>query len=249
VPEYSAVSLGRATGAVPFLRPEAAELFPALADYVTPQALYAALGNKTPNRVLIDNHVIEGVARLGRTPAGETCGANEVPMSDAVCHATCESSSDCRDAQSCAEGVCVRPVSEADCRDALFDVDALGEGRELWAHQMSALPLRLGRIAEPARDSSVDQVWEPRLDGIPYAASDQGAWSGDQRVNAMVNAYTTPRGEHTFHFTDACKSFDSATYLINLTGRFFASDGRDVYFLSHPATHHCLEDYSCPEID
>ena len=249
VPEYSAVSMGRAAGAVPFLRPEAAELFPALADYVTPQALYTALGNKTPNRVLIDHHVIEGVERLGRTPAGETCGANEVPLSEAACHVPCEAKSECRDAQSCVDGVCLRRVNETDCRNALYDADALGEGRELWAQQTSSLPLRLGRVAEPAREAGVDQVWEPRLLGVPLAASNDGAWTARERVNAMVNAYTTPRGEHTFHFTDTCKSFDSATYLINLTGRYFASDGRDVYFLSHPATHHCLEDYSCPEID
>jgi hypothetical protein len=34
-------------------------------------------------------------------------------------------------------------------------------------------------------------------------------------------------------------------YYDQLAGRFFATNGTDVYFLSHPTTHTCLMDQSC----
>jgi hypothetical protein len=47
---------------------------------------------------------------------------------------------------------------------------------------------------------------------------------------------------HTFVNGEPCQSFDHGTYLTNLTARFFQSNGTDLYYLSHPLSHHCLQD-------
>lgn len=44
---------------------------------------------------------------------------------------------------------------------------------------------------------------------------------------------------------DVCRRWDFATYGNTLVARFFATEGRDVYYLSHPRTHGCLADGSC----
>jgi hypothetical protein len=41
---------------------------------------------------------------------------------------------------------------------------------------------------------------------------------------------------------EPCQSFDAGTYLTNLTARFFMTNGTDLYYLSHPSSHHCLGD-------
>ena len=51
-----------------------------------------------------------------------------------------------------------------------------------------------------------------------------------------------PQGVHTFVNGEPCQSFDAGTYLTNLTARFFMSHGSDLYYLSHPSTHLCLQD-------
>jgi hypothetical protein len=60
------------------------------------------------------------------------------------------------------------------------------------------------------------------------------------RITALLDAYTVPQGEHTFVNGEPCQSFDHGSYLTNLVARFFESDGTDLYYLSHPKTHHCL---------
>ena len=52
-------------------------------------------------------------------------------------------------------------------------------------------------------------------------------------------------GSHTWSQGDLCRAFDFATYGNALIARFFASDGKDVYYLSHPKTHPCLADGTC----
>ncbi len=49
-----------------------------------------------------------------------------------------------------------------------------------------------------------------------------------------------PQGVHTFVNGEPCQSFDAGNYLTNLTARFFQTNGADLYYLSHPATHRCL---------
>ena len=249
VPINAGIGFARASGAVPFLRPDAAERYPALADYVTPSALYSALGDRTPNRLLIDMNTMEGIARLERHPAGPACAPNEQPLSTETCHPACEPvdpAGQCLSGQSCLEGVCRATISPSTCTDALADVDNLSESTDLFDAVRAPVPLRLGRIAERATPSTIDAVWAPRLEGVPFATTDQGAWTADKRVVGMILGYLEPTGVHTYNFTDPCKSFDAALYLHGVTARFFATGGRDPYPLSHPATHRCLADLSCP---
>ena len=60
-------------------------------------------------------------------------------------------------------------------------------------------------------------------------------------LTALLDAYIVPQGVHTFVNGEPCQSFDAGTYLTNLTARFFMTGGTDLYYLSHPTTHHCLE--------
>jgi hypothetical protein len=247
VPLNSGIALGRAAGALPFLVPDAAERYPAYADYVTPDALYNLLGGKTPNRVLIDEHVMEGVNRLERhAPAdpATACGANEVPVTveDVTCHPNCTDgdNSTCLGGQSCQAGRCVaNPVSEGDCKQFLFDPDVLDEGMGLYGNAKATEPLRVARIAMPATPDTIDEVWAPRLKG-KYKGSDQGAWSADMRVIGQLAVYVEPKGVHGFDAANPCHNWDSGQYMVNLFGRLFASSGADIYYLSHPSSHACL---------
>ncbi|HMR80537.1 MAG TPA: hypothetical protein PKD61_35755, partial [Polyangiaceae bacterium] len=131
VPINSGIALGRVAGAVPFLTPDAADRYPAYADYVTPAELYSALGGKTPNGVLVENHVMEGINRLQRHAPSDltSCGVNELPITaDVVCHPNCtkDDSSSCLSGQHCVNDRCVKqPISENDCAQFLYDADAL----------------------------------------------------------------------------------------------------------------------------
>ena len=246
VPLNSGVALGRVAGALPFLTPDAADRYPAYADYVTPNALYVQLGGVTPNRALIDAHVLEGVSRLARNPPSDlkSCRPNELPVTveDVVCHPNCTDTDTkaCLSGQSCISGRCSKnPISEDDCAQALYDIDVLDEGTSLFGETEAAIPLRTGRIAIPASPESIDAVWEPRLKGKPYAP-DIGAWKADKRVLSQLQAYIAPRGIHGFDPSDPCQNWDSGQYMTNLIGRFFTSSGSDVYYLSHPSSHQCL---------
>ena len=61
----------------------------------------------------------------------------------------------------------------------------------------------------------------------------------------MLNHYLVPEGKHTWDVGDVCLAWDPATYGNALTAKFFASDGKDLYYLSHPKSHGCLVDGSC----
>ncbi|MEZ4437998.1 MAG: hypothetical protein R3B72_02850 [Polyangiaceae bacterium] len=271
VPLSTGIAFARATGALPFLRPDQAERYPAYADYATPAALYEALGDRTPNQALIDGHVIEGISALSRHPAGPECAtsANAAPLDatflDAdgqalACFAEgCSEATEsdpatrlCFSGQQCdlAAGRCVpRPLGATTCEEALFDADDLDEGRQQYFEQAAAVPHRLARLPTSVSSASLEAVWAPRLSGVP-GASDDDAYTPlpgvEGRLVALLDAYTVPEGEHTFVNGNPCQSFDHGTYLTRLVGRFFASGGSDLYYLSHPSSHHCLEDTSCP---
>ena len=108
------------------------------------------------------------------------------------------------------------------------------------------VPLRLARVAKVhvTDSTSLAAAWEPRLRGAPFAP-DETAWSASERVVGLLNHYLVPKGQHTWDVGDACKKWDFATYGNALTARFFATEGRDLYYLSHPKTHGCLVDGSC----
>jgi hypothetical protein len=122
---------------------------------------------------------------------------------------------------------------------SLFDVDVLDESTALYGQDQAARPLRVARVATPATASTLSVVWEPRLRGSPYQ-SDEAAWSADRRVVAQLMAYARPLGQHSFSPTDPCQAWQTGRYMINLLGRFFATSGADVYYLSHPSSHQCL---------
>ncbi|MFO0618359.1 MAG: hypothetical protein U0414_37545 [Polyangiaceae bacterium] len=258
VPLNSGIAFARATGAVPFMRPEQAALYPEYAPYVTPQALYTELGGKTPNQVLVSNQVIEGVTKLARHPAGASCAGSANADLDGTwtdstgaekkCFPTgctadtekdpatrvCYPHSRCND-----KGECKPDTLGAEtCEEALFDADDLDEGEQLYFEQASPIPLRLVRYTEQATVDNLAHVWEPRIAGAPRSAD--GGWTPSQPVTGLLDAYIVPGGVHTFTNGNPCENFDSGTYLTNLVARFFMTNGEDVYYLSHPTTHHCL---------
>ncbi|MEJ7733582.1 MAG: hypothetical protein WKG00_30855 [Polyangiaceae bacterium] len=270
VPLNSGIAFARATGALPFLRPDQASLYPEYADYVTPAGLFDALGGKTPNQDLIDRHVIEGIPALARHPASAQCAAsaNVAPVTatylnqagaelaclpgpgsiepDSVCSDESEANAAtrvCYGGSHCdtETGGCVPDaLGQQRCDEALWDADDLDEGAQQYFENASAVPHRLARYTQAASADDPSAVWAPRLAGVPFG--DDGAWQPDpgRPLTALLDAYTVPEGEHTFVNGEPCQSFDHGTYLTNLTARFFMSNGTDLYYLSHPATHRCL---------
>jgi hypothetical protein len=221
----SGAAFARAAGMLPFLRPSAVDDVPELADYATPAVLYELWGGKTPNEVLIENWTIEGVARLARTSAGPDCSVNYVPS------------------KVCTSNPKPDPVT---CSETLFDVDWHSEGTNRFDAPHLDAPMRLARVAglHAADAGSLAKAWEPRLAGAP-SPQDGSAWSGGAPVLAHMNAYLAPTGQHVWDLADPCKAFDDAAYYNRIMAHFFATDGKDVYFLSHPQTHRCLMDGSC----
>lgn len=243
VPLNTGIAMGRVAGAVPFLLPDAAERYPAHADYVTPEPLYTEIGLKTPHRMILDNYVAEGLNRLRRAAPEDLagCGRNKVaPENDARgCLPSCETGEDCESGQ-CVSGRCAdTAVPEDTCARYLFDIDVVDEGQATYGEREAQRPLRLGRIATPAAVDNILDTWRPRLEGRPFS-SDSDGWSADQKIIAQLMAYTEPTGEHGFDPADPCEAWPSGRYFTNLVARFFASGGTDLYYLSHPETHHCL---------
>jgi len=223
VPSGTGYAFARAAGALPFLPPSFATTHPEWAEYATPQALFDALGGKTPNQVLIDTHSLEGVARLERTRGGPACAVNYTP-----------------------NAACTAPPSARECAQAIADADWLAEGANAWDALHPAVPLRLARIADArATDpASLARVWAPRLAGVPFAPDGAG-WRGQSPLLGVLNAWIQPGGQHVFVNGDPCKKFDDVVYHEGLVARFLATQGKDLYVLSHPTTHRCLERETC----
>ncbi len=264
VPLNAGIAFARATGALPFLRPDQAALYPEYLDYVTPEPLYVALGGRTPNRDLIENHVVEGIAKLARHPASAECAASQnAATADATyldkggaaraCFPTgCTEATEGSGTPLCYSGThcdfmasrCVaNALGQDKCDEALYDADDLDEGKHRYFEHAAPVPHRLARLTGSAATLPLDEVWGPRLRGVPYSAdatayAPKAAPAG--RLTALLDAYTVPEGEHCFVNGEPCQGFDHGTYLTNLVARFFQSDGTDLYYLSHPTTHHCL---------
>ncbi len=252
VPLNSGIAFARATGALPFFKPDAADKFPEYADFVTPKPLYEALGGTTPNQDLINRHVVEGITALARHPAQPSCATSANAALDGTYltadgdTVACFPSGCASEGKSCPIGHCdeatdtcvPEPIGQVTCDEALFDADDLDEGEQLYFEQSAPVPHRLVRYTQAADPSTIESVWEPRLKGVPFGPDD--AWKPKGRVTGLLDAYVVPQGVHTFVNGNPCESFDTGTYLTNLVGRFFETDGTDVYYLSHPSTHHCL---------
>jgi hypothetical protein len=222
------LAFARAAGVVPFFPPSALDLYPEYKEYVTPQELYDTYSRKTPLRVLIETHMTEGIARLQRHPAGSSCGVNYRTDDPATCPN-------------------MPVVNYQTCLNTLFDVDWFSEGKQPYDQQHLTAPLRLARRTDThiTDAASLRKAWEPRIAGVPLATDDTSGWKADSRVLALTNIYVEPEGKHTWETGDACKIWDAGTYGDNLMGHFFASGGKDPYYLSHPSTHTCLEPRTC----
>ena len=219
-------AFARAAGALPFLPPSALPRMPEYADYVTPPAIYAELGDRTPSDALADAYALEGVARLERAPAGPSCNVNYR-----------------------ASSACTSPAPTVDpsvCAQTVFDPDWHAEGRDLYAAQHFPVPLRLARRTDTrvTDASTLLDAWSPRLEGAPFTAD--GGWTSDGTpLVGLMDAYVNPLGQHVWTTSDPCKAWDDAVYYDHALARFLATTGSDLYYLSHPATHGCMADQSC----
>lgn len=224
VPVSTGFAFARAAGALPFLPPEAAQKTPAYADLATPRALYMDLGGKTPDAVLRETHVMEGVSRLARTSAGAACRTNTKTSP------TCGSPSS----------------TDPACRLALGDPDWLSEGKDLVDAPHPAVPLRLARDAtiSPVDADSLERAWAPRALGRPLGPTDDG-YASTSPLLSVLTVYGNPAGYHVWANGDPCRAFDHATHATGLLVRYLATGGRDLYVLSHPKSHGCLADESC----
>jgi hypothetical protein len=216
----------RAAGALPFLPPSALPRMPEYANYVAPPALYEALGQETPSDALADHYVLEGISRLGRAPAGPSCNVNYAPSS-----------------------ACSTPAPAVDpsvCAQTVFDPDWHAEGRDLYDQQHFPVPLRLARRTDTlvVDGGSLTQAWSPRLMGAPFTAD--GGWMPSGGVLGLMDAYVNPLGQHVWTTSDPCKAWDDAVYYDHALAHFLVSGGTDLYYLSHPATHGCMANQSCP---
>lgn len=210
VPVNTGISAARIHGAIPFLRFDnvAAKDYP---DYVAPKPLIDLFG-KTPNRLLLDNHVIEGIRWLKRHPA-PGCKQNvnttiaECPKSDVYDPKVCE--------------------------EALFDVDNLSDGTIPSRPNVPAKPARLVRLARPATAGDESAVWAPRLQ------AEMGGWKPNGVLGGVVLAFIVPEGIHGFDPPDPCKKWDTGMYLVNMVGRFFSTGATDVPYITNPSGHQC----------
>jgi hypothetical protein len=221
----SGYAFARAAGGLPFLPPSAVANMPEYADYATPQALWDLYGGRTPNQVLIDNYAVEGIGKVARTRAGAACNVNY------------------QKSELCTKDPKPDP---AVCNATMFDPDWVSEGLDRYDAPHLDSPLRLARLASVrvTDAATLSQAWTPRLAGAPFAADDT-AWKSTERVVGLFQNYLEPLGRHVWDMPDLCKAWDFATYGNGIIARFFASDGKDVYYLSHPRTHRCLATGNC----
>jgi hypothetical protein len=216
------VAFGRAAGMVPFLPPDFGDRYPEYREYTTPAKLYADLGGRTPDQILVDGYVTEGISRLNRFPAGPSCSPND------------RASDDCP---------APRPVDDATCKGALYDADWVSEGALPWDQQHPAIPLRLTRRADVAVTDgpSLDRAWEPRLVGAPFGET---GFQPGPPLMSQLHIYSVPGGAHGPDGS-ACSIWDAKTYMLSVVTRFLATQGRDVLYVTRPKDHRCAEDLSC----
>jgi len=223
VPTGTGYTFARAAGMLPFLPNYFVTTNPEWAKWATPSDLMTMLGGKTPNDVVIERSVAEGVARLDRMRAGPMCQPNYV-----------------------SSPVCTSPPSKDGCDSTLFDADWLAEGKNLWDAPHPSVPLRLGRDADVTiTDSdSLTRAWAPRLTSKPLGG-DEGGYGGSARLMTTVEAWIEPGGQHVFVNANPCKAFDDVLYYDHLLIRFLATQGHELVFLKQPGTHHCLVREDC----
>lgn len=218
VPNSATYVAARAAGALPFVDARTAQLVPSLRPYAAPDSLRAPY-MMTPNAALHARHAFEGLAWVGRTRGGPSCKPNR--------KAGCSPSGDA-----------------TLCQRALDDADWMSEGLDTWDAPHPNPPLRLVREARVADSiGELESVWLPRAQGGLAGAG----YSNPNQLPllALVHAYIEPQGRHVWINPDPCNTFDETGYHTRLLARFLATQGRDLYSATHPATHRCLADASC----
>jgi hypothetical protein len=172
---------------------------------------------------------MESDPRMMRQHAGTTCAPNYVTKATKLCP------------------MVGQPEPAPLCAEALFDADWVSEGKQGY-DQPHDVPLRLARRLDlhpsSADPASLDAVWAPREAGEPFSP-DATAWQANAPLLGVFFNYIEPEGKHTWDVGDMCFAFDYATYGDGIMGRFLATGGKDLYYLSHPASHGCLADVSC----
>jgi len=220
VPVNTGIAAARIHGAIPFLKSDnvAAKDYP---DYVAPDKLVEMFEGDTPNKVLLKNHVIEGIRWLKRHPA-PGCMTNESGI------------------EGCGTSKAYDPRV---CDEALFDPDNLSEGTNPISPRVPKTPLRLLRLAKPSTAGDYATVWQPR-----FAAANTG-WTPNGTLGGVVNAFIVPEGVHGFDPPDPCKKWDIGMYLVNMVGRFFGTGATDIPTITNPTTHTCaaVTDWTKPE--
>ena len=220
----TSVQFARVTGLVPFVPTSDAARQPEFLPWAVPSSLKMVWG-KTPDQVLVEKGVVEGVSRLGRTAAGPSCGVNRV--SSDVCGA-------------------VPSVDPLTCSRMLYDPDYLDEGAAGYAQQTPVYPLRLARdlSQEVVSDEGLVRAYRPRSQSKAFYTDSEG-WAGGAPLAAHLGAFVSPTGQHSWIAPDPCKRFDDVQYLENLIARFVATGGTDLPYLTRPGSHGCLARGSC----
>ncbi|MBN1771197.1 MAG: hypothetical protein JXB32_08060, partial [Deltaproteobacteria bacterium] len=178
VPTNTGISIARCAGA---LRWDA-------------DARSADLGDRTPNRALIDFGVYMGLERLNPSEWGTP---------------------------------------------ALFDIDDLSRGTDGYGQlrpQTYTDPFLPLRAWQPSRGAASE--CETTFDGEGVLLTVECP----QGVSSLVLPYISAAGDHGFYVPDDSLAFDVNTFMINMIGRYFGTQGRVLDYRT------CLEDSSCPEL-
>ena len=119
--------------------------------------------------------------------------------------------------------------------------------------------LRLARLAAgpyPGENPTVaiERSYSPRIQGAPFSSA---GWTGNERLQAHLTYYTLPEGSHGGEgISIYCEKWANFFYEAGLIGRFLATGGRDLHYLTRPGNpkdgpkgHTCLGDLSCDFIN
>lgn len=129
----------------------------------------------------------------------------------------------------------------------LVDVDDLAEGNYRFDPSGSRQSTADDAVGYPRLDDPLR--WVRRSRPMP-PGGDPSVWAPvpGEDISGLINHYAIPNGTHGFDQVvyDEDDPWDPVQYLINLVSRYGATNGQDLYYHSHPDTHTCLENSTCP---
>jgi hypothetical protein len=127
-------------------------------------------------------------------------------------------------------------------RPALFDPDDLAHGTDAFGQPRPATldpPLAPARIWRPSEGSAAECTTDYDGDYLETVDCERG-------TSALVLPYISAQGDHGFYVPQPSLAFDVNTFMINMIGRYFGTQGRSISYES------CMEDNTCewiPPID